>query len=74
MAVSSWTAGWAFTNSESVRSGWGGSWMQSGADVTITNASWNGAIASGGSVSIGYTGAGTPAAPIDSELNGVLCE
>lgn len=60
--ASSWDAGWTFTNGETVSSGWGGTWAQSGTAVTIDNASWNGAIASGGSVSIGYTGSGSPAA------------
>jgi choice-of-anchor A domain-containing protein len=61
-AASSWSAGWTFGNGESVSSGWGGTWSQSGTDVSITNASWNGAIAAGGSVTIGYTGSGSPAA------------
>ena len=49
-AASSWSTGWTFTNGESVSSGWGGTYSQTGADVEVDNASWNGAIGSGGSV------------------------
>ena len=59
-AASSWSADWTFGNGESVSGGWGGTYSQSGADVSVSNASWNGAIAAGGSVTIGYTGSGTP--------------
>lgn len=63
--ASSWSAGWTFAGGESVSSGWGGSYSQSGADVSITNASWNGALGTGSSVTIGYTGSGTPASLTD---------
>ncbi|MFK7927547.1 MAG: choice-of-anchor A family protein [Myxococcota bacterium] len=59
-AASSWSAGWEFANGESVSSGWGGVWTQTSTVVDIENASWNGVLGAGGSVSIGYTGSGTP--------------
>jgi choice-of-anchor A domain-containing protein len=72
--ISSWTAGWTFGNGESVSSGWGGTWTQAGAAVSVANAGWNGVIASGASRTIGYTGAGTPTAPVGFTLNGAACE
>lgn len=72
--ISSWTAEWTFGNGEGVASGWGGTWTQAGADVSVDNASWNGVIASGASRTVGYTGSGSPAAPTGFMLNGAVCE
>ncbi|WP_245595359.1 cellulose binding domain-containing protein [Glycomyces tenuis] len=58
-----WTVQWTFAGDEQVANLWGGSWSQDGDTVTVTNADWNGAIAAGASVEIGYTASnsGTPA-------------
>ncbi len=50
-----WTVQWTFAGDDQVANLWGGSWTQEGNTVTVTNADWNGAIAAGGSVEIGYT-------------------
>ncbi|WP_394618250.1 glycoside hydrolase family 6 protein [Lentzea sp. JNUCC 0626] len=72
-AVTSWT----FTFSApgvAVTQGWNGTWTDQGDQVRVTNAQWNGSIASGAQVSIGYNANynGTP--PFASPtLNGTAC-
>ncbi|WP_225849969.1 cellulose binding domain-containing protein [Streptomyces sp. HPF1205] len=61
---------------EAVQSGWNGTWTQSGQDVTVTSADWNGTIAAnGGSVSVGFNGVdtGLATAPTSFSLNGTIC-
>jgi hypothetical protein len=74
-AVSSWTFGFAFPSGQSVTQGWNGTWSQSGANVTVTNASWNGSVPAGGSVQVGFNGAysGTNTNPTAFTFNGVAC-
>lgn len=54
-SLTSWTIRFRFGSDDQIRQGWNGAFTQSGASVTITNASWNGNIAPGGSVSVGFT-------------------
>jgi glucuronoarabinoxylan endo-1,4-beta-xylanase len=76
-ALSSWTLTWSFANGQTVTSLWNGNETQSGANVTVTNESYNGSIAAGGS----YTGVGfngtwngtTNAIPTAFTLNGTAC-
>jgi len=76
-ALSSWTLTWSFANGQTVSSLWNGNEIQSGANVTVTNESYNGSIAAGGS----YTGVGfngtwngvTNAIPTSFSLNGTAC-
>ncbi|NBE80435.1 glycoside hydrolase family 6 protein [Micromonospora rubida] len=75
-AVSSWNLGFTFPNSsQRVQQGWSAKWSQSGQNVTAANESYNGSIASGGSVSIGFNGAwsGSNPKPTSFTLNGVVC-
>jgi endo-1,4-beta-xylanase len=74
-ALSSWTLKWTFANGQTVSQGWNGTFSQSGANVTVTNASYNGAIAPGGSTSIGFNGtwSGSNSSPTSFTLNGVTC-
>ena len=39
--LNGWTLRWSFANGQTVSQGWGGNFSQSGAQVTVTNASWN---------------------------------
>src|SRR4051794_10853900 len=53
------TTGWALTFAfpaagQSVTQGWNATWSQSGAQVTAASMSWNGALATGASTSIGF--------------------
>lgn len=55
--------------------GWNGTWAQTGTRVTATNAGWNGGVATGGTVSLGFlgsSGAGNPV-PTSFSVNGVTC-
>lgn len=52
--VNGWTANWTFAGNENITSFWNGSYNQSGSSVTVTNASHNGTIAPGSSVTFGF--------------------
>jgi endoglucanase len=76
-ALTSWTLTWTFANGQTVTDLWNGTETQSGANVTVTNLSYNGSIPAGGS----YTGMGfngtwnntTNAIPAAFSLNGTAC-
>ncbi|MFC6023086.1 glycoside hydrolase family 6 protein [Plantactinospora solaniradicis] len=74
-AVNGWTL--VFTVGSNVRlsSGWSGTWSQSGTQITVRNAAWNGSLPTGGTTSIGFQGtySGTLAAPSGYTLNGSAC-
>ena len=74
-AITSWTLGYAYTGNQKIAQGWSGNWSQSGENITVTNASWNGALATGGSASIGanFSYTGTNTAPAAFTLNGSTC-
>ncbi|MGW2518784.1 cellulase family glycosylhydrolase [Streptomyces sp. NPDC001617] len=56
-AISSWKVSWTWSGSQQVTSMWNASYTQSGATVTAVNASHNGSVPLGGSVSFGFGGA-----------------
>ncbi|MBW8802068.1 MAG: cellulose binding domain-containing protein, partial [Streptomyces sp.] len=56
-ALSSWKVTWTWPGSQKVTSMWNASYTQTGATVTATNASHNGAVAVGASASFGFGGA-----------------
>jgi len=76
-AVSSWTLTWAFANGQTISQLWNGNATQSGANVTVTNESYNGSIPAGGSLTgIGFNATwnnSTNAVPASFALNGVTC-
>ena len=75
-AINGWTLKFTFPGDQEITSSWNtGSNSQSGEAVTLTNASYNGAIAAGGNVSIGFQGTWTnsDAAPTAFTLNGTTC-
>ena len=74
-ATSTWTLTFDFPGTQKVTQGWSGKWSQSGASVTVVNESWNGVIATGGSVSAGFLAdwSGSNPAPTAFKLNGVAC-
>ncbi len=74
--LSTWKLEFDFPASgQSVTQGWNATWAQSGAHVTATNMTWNGAVATGGSISVGFIGSwsGSNPAPAAFKLNGVAC-
>jgi cellulose 1,4-beta-cellobiosidase len=54
-ALSGWSVGWTYPNSQTITNLWNGSYTQSGNNVTVTNAAYNGSLAAGTSTSFGFT-------------------
>jgi endoglucanase len=77
-ALSNWTLTWTFANGQTVTQLWNGIEAQSGANVSVTNESYNGTIPSGGSYSgMGFNGNWnntTNAVPTSFAVNGVACQ
>jgi acetylxylan esterase len=74
-AISSWNLGFTFPGDQKLTSDYNGTYSQSGEAATLTNASYNGAIAVNGSVTVGFQGTWTnsDAAPTAFTLNGATC-
>jgi hypothetical protein len=74
-AINGWTLAFAFPGDQHITSAWNGTATQSGENVTITNASYNGAIAPGGNTSVGFQGTWTSsdAPPARFTLNDTTC-
>jgi hypothetical protein len=74
-AVNGWQLRWAFANGQQISQMWGGTYVQSGANVTVTNVPWTATIPPNGTVSIGFLASwsGTNAHPTSFTLNGGLC-
>ena len=73
--LTSWNLGYSYSGNQTLQSGWNGTWTQSGANVTVANASWNGSVATNGTVTIGanFNYSGTNTSPTTFTLNGVTC-
>ena len=75
--ITNWTLTWAFANSQTITQLWNGTETQSGANVTVTNLSYNGTIAAGGNYNgMGFTGTWnntTNAVPASFAVNGTTC-
>jgi O-glycosyl hydrolase len=74
-AISSWTLKFTFPGNQAITDAWNGVESQSGEAVTITNESYNGTIAAGGSTSLGFQGtwSTSDAAPTAFTVNGNSC-
>ena len=55
-AISGWRVSWTFANGQTISQLWNGSYTQSGSGVTVSNVSYNGALAAGASTMFGFTG------------------
>ncbi|MFD3652104.1 glycoside hydrolase family 48 protein [Streptomyces sp. NPDC058620] len=73
--VAGWTLTYSYAGNQTLTNGWSGTWSQSGKNVTVKNASWNGTIAPGAAVSTGaqFTYSGTNTAPTGFAVNGTVC-
>ncbi|MBW6439150.1 cellulose binding domain-containing protein [Actinoplanes hulinensis] len=73
--LTSWTLTWSYGAGQTVTQAWNATVTQSGAAVTARNVSYNGAIATNGSISLGFNGSWTAAnpAPVGFAVNGVAC-
>jgi endo-1,4-beta-xylanase len=75
---SNWTLTWTFPASgQAVTSGWNGTFSQSGQNVTVNNASWNGSVPAGQAVNSepGFNGtwSGSNPVPTSFSVNGNVC-
>ena len=73
--INGWRLTWSFGAGQTITQLWNGTHTQSGSQVTVTNVSYNGGIASGGSTEFGFNGSWSGANPVPSgfALNGVTC-
>jgi len=74
--VTSWSLEYDFPDAaQKVTQGWSGIYAQSGQHVTVTNAAWNGTLATGASVSTGFNGSFGSANPVPTAftVNGTPC-
>ena len=74
-AINGWTLGFTFPGDQKITTAWNGTATQSGENVTITHASYNGSIAAGANTSVGFQGtwASSDAVPTAFTLNGASC-
>lgn len=74
-ALTGWSLSFTLPAGQKVAQGWSAQWAQSGQVVTASNVDWNGTLAPGASVSVGFNGThtGTTSAPTAFTLNGSTC-
>ncbi|MFD9391407.1 glycoside hydrolase family 48 protein [Streptomyces sp. NPDC060000] len=74
-AIDGWRLTYSYAGNQKLTNGWNGSWAQSGQQITVNNASYNGTIAAGAAVTAGaqFTYSGTNAAPASFSVNGAPC-
>jgi hypothetical protein len=74
-AWTSWTAAFAFPGSQKITNAWNATVSQTGANVTATSLSYNGAVPVGGSTSFGFQGTwtGSNPSPTAFTVNGMAC-
>ena len=58
-AVTGWQVAWTYPAAETINNLWNGTYTQSGANVDVTNASYNGTIAAGADTTFGFTATDT---------------
>src|ERR1019366_3250874 len=73
--ITSWTLAYSYTGNQALDQGWSGNWTQTRKHTTVTKASWNGSLASGGSTQIGanFSYSGSNSAPTAFSRSGVAC-
>ena len=73
--ISSWSLTFTWPGDEKITANFNGGFSQTGANATLTNASYNGTIAPGGSISDGFQGTwvSNHANPTSFAINGTPC-
>ncbi len=73
--ITAWTLSYSYAGNQTLANGWNGNWTQSGKTVTVTNASYNGSLATGGTAVPGaqFAYSGTNVNPTSFVLNGQQC-
>jgi endoglucanase len=63
--ITGWTLTYTYAGNQTLTNGWNGNWTQSAKTVTVTNESYNGSLAAGGTTSLGanFSYSGTNTAP-----------
>jgi cellulose 1,4-beta-cellobiosidase len=61
--LNGWSLGWTFPGSQAINNLWNGGYSQSGESVTVSNASYDGSLASGATATVGFTATGASASP-----------
>jgi hypothetical protein len=78
VALSNWNLTWTFSNGQRITQLWNGAETQNGANVTVSNLSYNGSIPAGGSYNgIGFNGSwngSSNSVPTNFAINGVACK
>jgi cellulase/cellobiase CelA1 len=71
--VNGWTLKFTFPGDQKITELWNGSYSQSGQQVTITNVSYNGTIAPGQTIGLGFNGSWTTnnSSPTTFTFNGI---
>ena len=74
-AINGWNLTFTFPGDQKITNAWNSTASQTGQNVTVTNASWNAALAPGASVSPGFQGtwSSSDATPTAFSLNGSAC-
>jgi len=74
-AISGWKLAFTLPSGQSITNGWNATYSPASGQVTATNVSYNGALAAGGSTTIGFqaTHTGNSGAPTGYALNGTAC-
>ncbi|WP_165985494.1 glycoside hydrolase family 48 protein [Streptomyces sp. YIM 98790] len=74
-AIDGWTLTYSYTGNQQLQQGWSGQWSQSGQNITVRNAAWNGTIAPGASTGFGanFSYSGSNEAPTSFAVNGTTC-
>ncbi|MDC2955376.1 endo-1,4-beta-xylanase [Streptomyces gilvifuscus] len=63
-SLSSWTANWTFGAGQRITQAWNATCTQSGSSVSCANASYNGSVPDGGSVTFGFNGSWSGSNPV----------
>ncbi|KAB8180582.1 glycoside hydrolase family 6 protein [Microbispora catharanthi] len=74
--LTGWKLTFTFPGSQKLTQGWSARWTQLADHVTAQNEAWNGTVASGGSLQLGFNGTwtGSNPPPTDFAFNGVPCQ
>jgi endoglucanase len=75
--INGWTLTWTWSGNQQIIQSWNSNYTQSGQNVSLTNAAWNGTIGPGDTLTgIGFNAnySGTNNNPTVFHLNGMLCQ
>lgn len=74
--INGWTLAWNFPGNQKITNLWNGAYTQSGAAVSVKNASYNSTVPANGSVNFGFniSYSGANAKPTSFTLNGTPCQ